>query len=341
MDRDQDRDRDKDRSAPRHGALARPKLLSLPSRGRLLVASDLHGNLRDFLNIVERFERLSDRMGEEAHLLFLGDLIHGPYLPPSLWSASSSPYLRGRPYRDESPALLLSYQLLCERHPGRVHALLGNHEHAHLGGPRTALFAPDEVAALEQRLGIEASMQLSTLLRGLPLCALAPCGILFSHAPPAADLRGPEDLEALDYRLWSATGAAARRLESRLGPGNSLSTSDGRKQAAQRMAQSLWQQTLSPFKAQAVLAALSAQVLVYGHTVIPDGYQAIGFEQLILSSSFGMEDEHKTLLELDLGGTYLTVDDLRPGSELVPLYPQARPAAPFASRLALGRTGST
>jgi hypothetical protein len=337
MDRDKDRDRDKDGPAPRHGSLARPKLLSLPARGRLLVAADLHGNLRDFLAISERFERLSDRIGEDAHLLFLGDLIHGPYLPPGLWSTAASPYLRGRPYRDESPALLLSYQLLCERHPGRVHALLGNHEHAHLGGPRTALFAPDEVAALEQRLGIEASMQLSTILRALPLCALAPCGILFSHAPPAADLRGPEDLEALDYRLWSATGAAARRVESRLGS----STSDGRRQAAQRMAQSLWQQTLSPFKAQAVLAALSAQVLVYGHTVIPDGYQAIGYEQLILSSSFGMEDEHKVLLELDLGGTYLTVDDLRPGSELVPLYPQARPVAAFTSRPALGRTGST
>lgn len=319
-------DRDTDR--PGRPALARPKLLSLPDRGRLLVAADLHGNLRDFLTLAERFERLSDRIGEDAQLLFLGDLIHGPYLPPQAWQEAQSPYLRGRPYRDESPALLLSFQLLCERHPGRVHTLLGNHEHAHLGGPRTALFAPDEVAALEQRLGIEASVQLTALLRGLPLCALAPCGILFSHAPPAADLRGPDDLEALDYRLWSVSSAAARRLEARSLEARSGEArsggglGDGRKQAAVRLAQSLWQQTLSPFKAQAVLAALSAQVLVYGHTVVPEGHQTIGYEQLILSTSFGLLDEHKTLLELDLSATYLTVEDLRPGIELLPLYPR-------------------
>lgn len=312
MDRDRDRDQDKDAAKARAAAPPlRPKLLYLPGRGRLLVAADLHGNLRDFLAIAARFERLIERQHGEAYLLFLGDLIHGPYLLPAGWSGAASPYLRGRPYRDESPALLLGFQLLCERYPGRVHALIGNHEHAHLGGPRTALFAPDEVDALEQRLGIEASLQLAAFLRGLPLCALAPCGVLLSHAPPAPDLRSPDDLEALDYRVWSATGP--RRLAP--APG-----SDGRRQAAQRLAQSLWQQTLSPFKAQAVLSALSAQVLVYGHTVIPQGHQAIGYEQLILSSSFGMEDRHKTLLELDLAGTYLTVEDFHPGVELVPLY---------------------
>ena len=46
----------------------------------MLVAADLHGNYRDFLTIAHRFERL----GEDAHLLLLGDLVHGPYLDLSL-----------------------------------------------------------------------------------------------------------------------------------------------------------------------------------------------------------------------------------------------------------------
>ena len=59
----------------------RAKLLRLPGHGKLLVSADLHGNYRDFLTIAHRFERL----GEDAHLLFLGDLVHGPYLPLSQW----------------------------------------------------------------------------------------------------------------------------------------------------------------------------------------------------------------------------------------------------------------
>ena len=98
-----------------------PKLARYPDRGRLLVAADLHGNLRDFLSIVARFEG----MGDDAHLLFLGDLLHGPLLLPEQWPSSAAGAgqvpLRGRPYRDESPAILLGLQLLG--HIGRFNAL--------------------------------------------------------------------------------------------------------------------------------------------------------------------------------------------------------------------------
>ena len=63
-----------------------PKLVRYPDRGRLLVAADLHGNLRDFLSIVARFEG----MGDDAHLLFLGDLLHGPLLLPEQWPSSAA-----------------------------------------------------------------------------------------------------------------------------------------------------------------------------------------------------------------------------------------------------------
>ncbi len=71
------------------------KLLKLPDRGWLLVASDLHGNLRDFLTIVALFER-RQREDSGGYLLFLGDLVHGPYLPLEEWEdVGAMPYLRG------------------------------------------------------------------------------------------------------------------------------------------------------------------------------------------------------------------------------------------------------
>ena len=48
---------------------------------------------------------------------------------------------------------MIAYAGLAAQYPGRVHALLGNHEHGHIGGPHTAKFAADEVALLEQILG--------------------------------------------------------------------------------------------------------------------------------------------------------------------------------------------
>jgi len=294
------------------------KLLRLPARGRLLVAADLHGNLRDFLAIAAAFERMQHQ-GNDAFLLFLGDLLHGPYLPIEKWREGDkdTPHLRGRPYTDQSPAILLELCELMTRHPRRVFALLGNHEHAHIGGPRTSLFARDEALTLEQRLGPEVSHWLARFLKRLPLWALSPCGVLFSHAAPAAELLGPaalsrlEDLEAIDYRRYTPPRPEAR-------PGKSTQPVEA---AARLLGQLLWASSMGPAHAQELLIRIGARVAVYGHAVVPAGYQTIGKEQLILSSSFGMEDSKKRVLLLDLGGRYLSAADLRPGIEILPLYP--------------------
>jgi hypothetical protein len=292
-----------------------PKLLRLPNRGRLLVASDLHGNLRDFLAIVAKFERLDEQAPESAHLLLLGDLLHGPSLSAEQWQAAekATPALRGRSYSDQSPAILLALSQLQERYPGRVHTLLGNHEHAHIGGPRTSLFARDETVALEQRLGVEASLWLGSFLKSLPIWALAPCGVLFSHAAPAAELGRLDELELIDYRRYILP-----RPKPQSQPGRS---SVGGDSAARLLGQLLWTSSLTPLSAQRVLGRVGARLTVYGHAIVPAGYQVIGGQQLILSTSFGMEDDRKRLLVLDLAARYQSVGDLRAGSELLPLYP--------------------
>lgn len=291
------------------------KLLRLPARGRLLVVADLHGNLRDFLSVAAAFERMQvgGDCGDEVFLLFLGDLLHGPYLPPEQWKngASELPLLRGRPYRDQSPAVLLGVSELMARYPRRVYTLLGNHEHAHIGGPRTSLFARDEAVALEQRLGVEASVWLTSFLKGLPLWALSPCGVLFSHAAPGAELSRLEDLETIDYRRYAPPRDSAWSTRG-----------TGPQEAARLLGQLLWGSSLPPQQAREILARIGAHVAVYGHSVVPAGYQTIGAEQLILSSSFGMEDAQKRVLLLDLQASYKSVTDLRPGIEILPLYPK-------------------
>lgn len=298
------------------------KLLRLPARGRLLCASDLHGNLRDFLAVAALYEQLQRTRdqgnqgdpADEVYLLFLGDLLHGPYLSLEQWQSDekSLPLLRGRPYRDQSPALLLGLSELMARHPRRVYTLLGNHEHAHIGGPRTSLFARDEAVALEQRLGVEASLWLNGFLKALPLWALAPCGVLFSHAAPGAELKQLEDLETIDYRRYAPPRENLRTTKS----------GAAAEAAARLLGQLMWSSSVSPQQARELLSRIGAHVAVYGHAVVPAGYQTIGAEQLILSSSFGMEDAHKRVLLLDLGARYASTEELRPGREILPLYPQ-------------------
>ena len=145
------------------------RVLRLPDHGRLLVCTDLQGCMRDFLRMVEVFEEALDRHHGDAHLLFTGDLVHGPHIDPRDW-----PDFLGEFYRDQSGELMRAFARLRARNPKNVHAINGNHEHGHIGGPHTAKFAVDELELLESRLGPDQTAWLRALLRELPLCAIAP-----------------------------------------------------------------------------------------------------------------------------------------------------------------------
>ena len=65
---------------------------------------------------------------------------------------------------------------------------------------------------------------------------------------------------------------------------------------------------------------------IYGHDVIPEGFEKIGDEQIIVSTSFGLFDQNKVFLNLDLTAKYRGVRDLRIGHEIQPSYPDKAPA---------------
>ena len=274
------------------------RVLQLPARGRLLVATDLQGCMRDFQRIEHIFLE-AQRETDDAHILFTGDLIHGPHLDKEDW-----PDFLGEYYRDASMEVVDGFVALRQRYPTRVHALMGNHEHAHVGGPHTAKFAPDEVELLESIIGPVAAARLRSVLRGLPLAAVAPCGVVFTHGAPAAEIDHIREVENVDLEGFSEDSPLDVFEVPVIGA-------------------LLWARSAERNVARRFLRAMGGRVSVYGHDVIPEGFERIGDEQMIVSTSFGVNDTNKVYLQLDLAGKYDTVYDLREGHEILPLYPEA------------------
>src|SRR5690242_7667391 len=114
------------------------RIVVLPETGTLLAATDLHGHLPDFHAFIKHLET------DDTVVVICGDLVHGPAFEEKDW-----PFYLGDYYFDQTKQLLVEARELQQRFPGRVHYLLGNHEHAHVGGRHVAKFYPDEALALE------------------------------------------------------------------------------------------------------------------------------------------------------------------------------------------------
>lgn len=278
------------------------RVLRLPDRGRLLVCTDLQGCMRDYLRMVELFEEALITHAGDAHLIITGDLIHGPHIEPEDW-----PDFLGEYYRDQSGELMIAFAQLAARYPGRVHALLGNHEHGHIGGPHTAKFAADEVALLEHILGAAGTARLRGIIHTFAIAAVSKCGAIFTHAAPAAAVESVADLEALDLS-GSQYASPLDVLDSPV------------------LGKVLWARQASEAEARRFLRAMGGTISIYGHDVVPEGYETVGDEQIVVSTSFGCYDQNKVYLSLDLSARYRRVHDLRIGQEILPLYPDKAPA---------------
>jgi hypothetical protein len=272
----------------------------LPERGTLLAATDLHGNLGDFRAMVARFLALEEETPGEAQLLLCGDLVHGPAIEAESW-----PEHLGTFYRDQSRELLAEVAQLQQRYAGQVHCLLGNHEHAHLGGPRLEKFHPDEAAHLESLYEPGGFEPVRRWMAGWPLAAVAArAGIVFTHAAPHAQIRDAADLETIELGGYEHT---ALHDMPGSGPLGAL----------------LWARTTSVQRAYAFLNALhpQARVAVFGHDPIREGYLIEHEPLLCVSTSFACHDRDKLYLQWDLA---IPAEDAHALAEaaLKPLHPR-------------------
>ncbi|MCA9706556.1 MAG: metallophosphoesterase [Myxococcales bacterium] len=279
------------------------KVARLPERGTLLVSTDLQGNYDDYEALKRIYEREADA-GHEPVLLLCGDLVHGPgefFADPARW-----PDYLGTFYRDRSVELILDYAEWRE-HAHTV-ALLGNHEHAHIGGPVVSKFHGDEAAVLDRALD-EHMPLVHDLFRSFPLIAVAPCGAVFTHGAPRATEPDLESFERIRYDGFDECSVSDMYEQGTLGA-------------------LLWARYAEPAHARALLAAVHETdgqrgFVAFGHDVVREGYEKVGAEQICVSTSFGCHDRDKTYLRLDLSRRYESVHDLREGEEILRLYPEA------------------
>ena len=282
--------------------LAGVMLLRLPARGRLLVATDMQGHRADFAALRDHFLVALDEEPDTT-LLLAGDMVHGPQLEPDDWGD-----WLGEFYRDDSVGLFADLVALQAAYPGRVIALLGNHEHAHIGGVRTAKFFDDEAAELEAQMSAETVKAFRSFCRALPLVVACPAGIVVTHGAPAIELNEPGEIERLSHDP-KGLDPEARALLTTL----------------------LWARACTRAQARGVLSQLVGRpegVCIYGHDVVAGGFQRDG-ETICVSTSFGLFDSHKVYLDLDLSRRYRNALDLREGIEIRRLYPKAQARSPF------------
>lgn len=254
------------------------RVIPLPDHGRLILATDLQGNVADFDRVAAIFERAAAGP-DGAVLVVTGDLVHGPELEKAEW-----PDYLGTYYRGDSAGLLARARALADRHPGRVHYLLGNHEHAHVGGPVVAKFFPDEARRLEELLGEAGTLEMRAWLSTWPFVAVArQARLAMLHGAPHAVIRSAEDLERLPLDGFFDVPLEEMASRGALGA-------------------LLWARTTSTERANAFLGALGdgLKVAIYGHDVARSGYAIDRDPLLCISTSFGCHDGDKLYLDWDL-----------------------------------------
>ncbi|MEC7987441.1 MAG: metallophosphoesterase, partial [Myxococcota bacterium] len=261
------------------------KVWKIEGPGTLIVTSDLHGNLEDFYRLKEIFEA-----EEDAVLLSLGDLFHGPKPLPKEWV---NHYLyQGRYYEDQSVELFFEWKSLQEAHPNRVGVLLGNHEHAHIGGPLVRKFHPNESAFFESNLTQEEREALHEFLLGFAAIATSSCGLAFSHGAPPPTFFDRETLQRLNYASYTNSSISQMQIGDLLGG-------------------LLWRRTASEEDILQFLAHLNdigdypyVSAVVFGHDPSEQGYSIENNHLLNLSTSFWTLRENKKYLRVDLSENF-------------------------------------
>lgn len=262
----------------------------LPARGVLLVSTDLHGSWDDFAALRARF--LALRTAEPAaHWVILGDTVHGP----SDEARARRPDLYD--YSDMSAEIVAAILQLMREHPGRVHYVLGNHDHGHVGGPHTAKFYPDEVVALERRCTPAQVADLRALFEPALLAVAAPCGVLLSHGSPDDRLHQFSDLD--DVRLLPRDNDPYHRHLL----ATFLCSYGQRDEISARLL------------ARVSATAVPVSLVIHGHDRDEEGFFASGARQAC-PVIFGAPREQRRYVLLNLSSRYRCAADLRDGVEI-------------------------
>lgn len=277
------------------------RLILRKTRGLVLVTSDLHGNYQDYLAVRAAYEGLLSR-DPDAVWVSLGDWVHGPPPGGKLRADGRVAY----DYEDRSCDLVRHLFTLGETPGVRFHTLLGNHEHAHVGGRPVGRFRPDEAKHLESCLQPEEVRRMRRMFLSWPLVIQLPaCGVIFTHGAPDDDVWGPALIDDACYDGPCPRDSAAF-LEGVLWNYGYVEPGGGR---------GFLDRMSTPIE--------RYDLIVHGHDRHADGGGADGAHAYLLCTSFGAREARKAFLVLDVTRRYTRVEDLGEGREIFRLHPGA------------------
>lgn len=282
--------------------MKRARTRVLPAIGRAIISTDIHGNEADFLALRRRFVDLRGA-GVDVHWILLGDLVHGP----SDQARRDNPELYD--YEDASPRLVEAALELRRALPERVHVVLGNHDHGHVGGPPTHRFHADEAQALESRCTPAQRAAIRELFGEALLSVAAPCGILMAHGCPDDRLDRFDELDEVSL-LPGENAPHHRHLLA------TFTRSYGQPEAVVRRLLRAVSRSAAP-----------VQVMVHGHERDEAGWYSDGDHHLC-PILFGAPAKERRYLEVDLGAVYRSSAALVDGGALRRVHGESTGADP-------------
>jgi serine/threonine-protein phosphatase PP1 catalytic subunit len=156
------------------------KLIELPDYGRLIVVTDLHGNLDDY----EAYLDLWDENDSDCHIIFTGDLIHGLDMDT------------------DGSVEIVEDAMAKSRRYSNFHTLLGNHEWAHITHNEIYKSGEDLLMNFKNLIAfrkgfIEPSLtEYIKFFKTMPYFAKTANGLFISHSGPSAKVR---DIEGFNH----------------------------------------------------------------------------------------------------------------------------------------------
>ncbi len=282
---------------------------------KLLICSDLHGNLADFEMVCQKFYQLKNR--HECDLLVLaGDLIHGY---PGYMDRSLELLTRAKSMKDSGDAILL----------------LGNHELSHLMHwelrKGSACFTSRFELAMNPQ---ERTFWMQEFLTW-PLALQTQGGVFINHSGPSQALAGMGDAKTSliarlsGYRNWYLEAEFKHWAQAKILDGWDPELGDIYLKTPQGAL--LWEVFFNknehswPTHYPEILnrylemVAPGCSLLLSMHIEEPSGYKIVAKNQLRLCSSYGCSsNSQKKVLLLDSDEVYSDAKDLLP--LLVPIY---------------------
>ncbi len=221
-------------------------LIELPGKGRVLIITDIHGNLNDFEKYMKIWDGFRDK---DNHLILTDDFIHRPLNE-----------------RDDSLKILNSVKQHCEQEEN-FHALLGNHEWVHVSGEDVFKMGVNQKLRFESELKLkfwsnwkhELNLYVE-FFKKLPLAVRTGNGIFISHAAPVKNINNINDIINI--------------------------TDDGYLPYNRKLYEILWNRHPLDYNTDDIavfLKKVGCRFSIVGHTPV-DGYEITG-NQIILSSS--------------------------------------------------------